>query len=83
MKRTTSFLVDELIALSFSTSEACTPPETYTDQNGDKRHVKTDKVDRGDTSARDSKKNINEGENRHHKPETPGKFGGIVTFKSM
>jgi len=57
MKRTTSFLVAELIVLSFSSAEACAPPETYTDQNGDKRHVRTDKVNRGYTSTRDSKKN--------------------------
>jgi len=65
MKRTTSFLVAELIALSFSTAEACAPPETYTDQNGDKRHVRADKVDRGHTSTRDSKKK-NTNENERH-----------------
>ena len=57
MKFTAFFLATALIALSVSTARACCPPETYTDQNGDKRHIRSGKVNPGHASTRDSKKN--------------------------
>ena len=63
MKRTTPFLVAALIVLSISTAEAYKPADIFTDQNGDKRHVKTGRVYRRYSSLNDSRKNMipNEG----------------------
>jgi hypothetical protein len=57
MKFTAFFLAAALMALSVSTARACCPPETYTDQNGDKRHVRSGKATPVPACTRDSKKN--------------------------
>ena len=55
MKSSTIIIVVSLIGLSLSTAEAYKPDETFTDQNGDKRHFNNGKIYRRYTPIRDSK----------------------------